>query len=505
MFSVKKNILIFLSFIFIPICSIALVHSRANAFTIYSSDSTLPSSNSKINLAFEAQDHIGLSSSLWDRNLTGKGVTVAVLDTGIQPNHDTFTYDGANNWNERIKVFYDEAIENTTSSPYDIHWHGTWAASILGGNSSSYTGVAPGVEFVIMQLFYDDGSEIITSSDVLEKAVDWLIENKEIYDIKVVSMSFGVKPTADNINILDQLDGFVNKLVDDNILVVAAAGNDHDDPNEPTINAPASAMSVLAVGGVDYDGEMYISSSRGPTYEGVLKPDVCAPAVSVYGAYPSPSFNDYAFASGTSASTPFVAGLAALMIEKDPSLTARQIKNIISLTSYRTIFPQTIADNIQGWGISQGYAALEALDKPIIMTDNIQFNINLNENYSVFCQPITLHPNHYFFELNQLNDVSAEMYLFDSIPDRYGSPILMSHSINGLTLSNPTKNMGAFVDVQKQYFLVVKSLEQKTGNFTLKLVIEYRNGILVVLAAINIVGIAYVLRKTKQTLKRSYN
>jgi len=490
-FSVKKNLLIILSLIFIPICSIPLVHS------------TPISSNSTINLAFEAQDYIGLSPSLWDRNLTGKGVTVAVLDTGIQPNHDTFTYDGTQNWNERIKVFYDESIDNTTSIPYDIQWHGTWAASILGGNSSSYTGVAPGVEFVIMKLFYDDGSEIITSSLILEKAVEWLLENKEIYDIKIVSMSFGVKPTSNNINSLDQINRVVSQLVDENILVVAAGGNDNDASNEPTIHAPASAKSVLAVGGVDYFGEMYTHSSRGPTHEGVIKPDVCAPAVSVYGAYPSPSLNNYAYASGTSASTPFIAGLAALMIEKDPNLSALQIKNIISLTSYRTLYPQTISDNIQGWGISQGYAALEALDSPITMTDNIQFNINLNENYTVFCQPIILHPNHYFFELSQLNDVSAEMYLFDSNPDSYGSPVLISHSINGLSLLNPTKRMGAFVSDTHEYFLVVKSLEQKSGDFTLQLVIEYRNGILIVLAILNVVGIVYVLKIKKQILRRS--
>ena len=505
MILVKKNFLIFLTFIIIPLCSIPLVHLESKKCIIYSSNSTPISSESTINLAFEAQDYIGLSSSLWDGNLTGKGVTVAVLDTGIQPNHDTFTYDGTNNWNERIKAFYDESIENTTSSPYDLQWHGTWAASILGGNSSSYTGVAPGVEFVIMKLFYDDGSEIITSSLILEKAVDWLIENKEIYDIKIVSMSFGVEPTSDNINSLDQLNRIVTQLVNENILVVASAGNNNGDSNEPTINAPASSKSVLAVGGVDYYGEMYTKSSRGPTHEGVIKPDVCAPAISVYGASPSPPFDKYLYATGTSASTPFVAGLAALMIEKDPSLSALQIKNIISLTSYRTIYPETILDNIQGWGISQGYAALEALDSPIIMTNNIQFNINLNENYSVFCQPIILHPNHYFFELSQLGDTSAEIYLFDSNPDKNGSPVLISHSINGLSILDPTKRMGAFVSDTHEYFLVVKSLEQKSGDFTVQLVIEYRNGILIVLAILNVVGIVYVLKIKKHALRRSYS
>lgn len=499
----KKKISIFLALILIPLCSVPLIYLEDKPIIIYSSESTPFSSNANINLAFDAQEHIGLSSNLWDRNLTGKGVTVAVLDSGIHPTHDVFTYDGSNNWNERIKVFYDETIENVSANPYDIHWHGTWAASILGGNSSSYKGVAPGAEFAIMKLFYEEGSEVITTPQILEKAVDWLIDNREIYDIRVVSMSFGVTPTSDNIDGLNQINGLVAQLLDENMLVVAAAGNDNDDSNQPSINTPASAKSVLAVGGVDYNGDMYSRSSRGPTFEGTIKPDVCAPAVLVYGAYPTLSNNNYVFASGTSGAAPFVAGLAALMIEKDPSLSALQIKNIISLTSYRTIYPQTIFDNIQGWGISQGYAALEALDIPISMTDNIQFNINLNENYTVFCQPITLNPNHYYFELTQIGGISAEMFLFDSIPDEYGSPVLLAHSINGLSTLNPTKRMGAFVSDTHEYFLVVKSLEPQSGAFTLQLVIEYRNGILIVIAILNLVGIVYVIKIKKSTLNNN--
>jgi len=493
---VKNKSLFFLAIVIIPICFITLAQIPEQKDINFSANPSHFSSSCNFKLAYDAQDYIGLSPSLWNGNLTGKGVTVAVLDSGIQPNHDVFTFDGTHSWNERIKVFYDESTENITSSPYDVQWHGTWTASILGGNSSTYLGVAPGIEYVIMRLFYVEGSEITTSSLILEKAVEWLLENKETYDIRIASMSFGVTPTSDNINSLVQLNEIVSKLVNENILVVAAAGNDNEESNLPTINTPGSAKSVLAVGGVNYNGAMYSQSSRGPTFEGTIKPDVCAPAISVFGAYPTPN-NEYVYASGTSASTPFVSGLAALMIEKDPNLTALQIKNIISLTSYRTMYPQIISDNIQGWGVAQGYAALEALDSPIIMTNNIQFNINLNKNYSVFCQPIVLNPNYYYFELNQLGDLSAEMYLFDSNPNEYGSPVLISHSVNGLSLFDPIKRMGALVSEPHEYFLVVKSLEQKAGNFTLQLVIEYRNGILISLALINVVGIIYLFYKFK--------
>ena len=79
-----------------------MVQLRINSSHFDTISQKLDSNNTNFNLSFEAQDYIGLSSSLWDGNLTGKGVTAVILDTGISPNHDTFTYDGTNSWNERI-------------------------------------------------------------------------------------------------------------------------------------------------------------------------------------------------------------------------------------------------------------------------------------------------------------------------------------------------------------------------------------------------------------------
>lgn len=449
-----------------------------------SKDKAIKPSNS-LNLNFDAQDLIGLTPDLWVKNLTGKGITVAVLDSGIFPNHSVFTQDGAINWTKRIKAFYDESIDNTSPNPIDIQWHGTWAASILGGNSSTYQGVAPAVDFVIMQIFHDLDGQIITNLTILQKAVNWVISNKDVYNIKIVSMSFGIKPTDENLIYIDQINDAVEQLVKAGILVVAAAGNNGDEGIK-TINAPGSSELVLSIGGVDYGGEMYYKSSLGPTHGGFKKPDVCAPAVSVYGAYPGELF---AYVSGTSASTPFVSGLAALMLEKDASLNPLELKNIISLSSYRTINPLFISDNRQGWGIVQGYAALEALNPTISLTKNSIFSVDLTENYSVFCQPIRLVPNYYFFEVIQEDSLSADLYLFDKQPIQNGSPKLVSHTINSI---DPFERMGIYTGETHDYFLVLKSHSRGSGGFEIKLIIDLRNLIYVGFALFNVVCLIYV-------------
>ncbi|MFX1558757.1 MAG: hypothetical protein ACFFC9_16005, partial [Promethearchaeota archaeon] len=108
----KKQILIVLTLVLIPIVSLSLLEhhdylkltdSSINSLNLnYNKESALLDSDSSISLSYTAQDYVGLTEELWENNLTGKGITVAVLDTGIYPNHSVFTYNGLNNWTERI-------------------------------------------------------------------------------------------------------------------------------------------------------------------------------------------------------------------------------------------------------------------------------------------------------------------------------------------------------------------------------------------------------------------
>ena len=448
------------------------------------------SSDIKISSTYNAQDYIGLQQSVWKNGLTGRNITVAVIDTGIFGNHSAFTNDGKLNWSDRIIKYFD-LMTNTSDMPQDDNGHGTWVASILGGNCSDYQGVAPGVNLVILRIFDSTGE---TNISIFENAINWILQNKNIYNIRIVSMSFGAKPDMNNLFQIAYLQQIVRKLVDNGMLVIAAAGNDRSTPQsdgDRTINAPASDRKVLAIGGVDYDGDMYQYSSGGPSFELVKKPDVCAPAVSIYGA-DTDSPDDYAFGSGTSGATPFVAGLAALMLEKEDTLTPLQLKSILSLTSYKTKNPRIIQDNIQGWGIVQGYAALESLNTPVLINVSTKIAISLNQNYTVFCLPIRLKPNYHYFELIQLNLAQAEMYLYKMEPNTYGIPELVSQTINQLTLESSVKRMGVFIDVEQNYFLVVKSIQRGPGNFLVRLVVEYRNLIFLFSFAISIACLVYI-------------
>lgn len=271
-----------------------------------------------------------------EQGYTGKGVTIAFLDTGIYP-HADFTKP-----KNRIIAFHD--IVNGKKNPYDDNGHGTHVAGDAAGSGflsgGKYKGVAPEANIVSVKVLDSRGSG--STSDILT-GMQWILDNKEKYNIRVVSLSIGETPSLPPF--LDPLVKGVDKLWRNGLVVVVAAGN--SGPSINSITSPGNSINVITVGAVDdkrtvdiSDDEIAKFSGRGSAF--LFKPDVVAPGVKIVSTASGniPISTDdillnkpYRTASGTSMATPIVAGAAALLIEKNPSLTNNQIKNILKSTS----------------------------------------------------------------------------------------------------------------------------------------------------------------------------
>ncbi|MHA1724728.1 MAG: S8 family serine peptidase [Promethearchaeota archaeon] len=480
-------------------------------FKFYAQKNTV-SSSLNLDSQFQAKEYIKLTENTWNNDLTGNRITVAVIDTGIDATHEVFTNDNTISWAKRIKAFYDDNINGESTHPYDISWHGTWTASILGGNSKNYQGVAPNVRFIILKIFEYQNGEIVSDVEKLKKAINWIVQNKEKYNIRIASMSFGVEYDDSHVDLINEINNAVEQLVNENILVVAAAGNyggKNSSEGVGSISAPGSAKSVLTVGGIVDDNTMYYLSGKGPTHEGIIKPDVCAPAYEIYGATSSNNGKKYESYSGTSGSTPLVSGLAALMLEKNQNLTALELKNIISLTSFKTHDPLTVRDNVQGWGIVQGYAALDALNSPLNINSTMRIDFTLGPEEKVLCLPIKLNVNHYFFKLEEQETTDAELYLFDSEPDENGCPILLANSISQFYTNSDVKDIGIYSQETQTYFLLIKIVHgtgNSTGTFILSVSLTFnlKLGGIFLLLALNFGAVIYILKSRDIKISEKY-
>ena len=184
----------------------------------------------------------------------------------------------------------------------------------------------------------EDGK--LLNMDVLQ-ALRWILENKRYYGIRVVNISVGT--TCRRAEDHRVLIAGVEQLWDAGLVVVAAAGN--QGPKAGSVTAPGSSRKIITVGSSDLLTGRTAISGRGPTFECVCKPDLVAPGNHVLACAPGAD-NGYGVKSGTSMSTPLVAGAAALMLEKNPELTNVQIKMKLKESARDMGLPK----NQQGWG-----------------------------------------------------------------------------------------------------------------------------------------------------------
>lgn len=256
-----------------------------------------------------------------DKGYEGEDVTIAIVDTGVSPHKDLVKP------KNRIVGFKD-FIENK-DIPYDDNGHGTHVAGIIGGNGYSsrgkYVGVAPKSNILAIKALDKNGGG--STSNIIE-AISYIIETKDKYNTKIINLSVGTP--SNNPARKDPLCKAVEKAVKAGIVVVAAAGN--SGPESGTIMSPGISKDVITVGAADdkrtidpSDDTIAPFSSRGPTPEGLTKPDLLAPGVNI-NSLSNTRFDSYSSLSGTSMATPLVSGSIALLFSAYENISPHEIK-----------------------------------------------------------------------------------------------------------------------------------------------------------------------------------
>ncbi|MCD4782343.1 MAG: S8 family peptidase [Candidatus Eremiobacteraeota bacterium] len=289
---------------------------------------------------------------VWDKGYKGKGVTIAVIDTGIAQHPDI---------KDRIVGFKD--FVNDKTEAYDDNGHGTHCSGIAAGDGTAsegkYKGAAPEASLVGVKVLSGSGSG--SFSDVIS-GIQWVVEQKDELNIDVISMSLGGYASGSYKD--DPVAQAVEAAVSKGIITCIAAGN--SGPSGETIGTPATAPHVITVGALDdkgtverEDDTIAYFSSRGPTtVDGLPKPDILTPGVRITAPK---NTGGYTTMSGTSMACPLAAGMAALIKNASPTVTPGELKGVVMGTADSIANIEGLDHNNQGAGAFDIAGAIEQL------------------------------------------------------------------------------------------------------------------------------------------------
>jgi serine protease AprX len=300
------------------------------------------------------------------KGITGKGVLLGVLDTGFRwKTHEALSH--ADVLAEYDFIFQDTITEN--QPPMDAlsqHNHGTIVFSVISGlKDSVLIGAAYNAQFLLAKT-EDIRSETRVEEDNYAAALEWM----EAYGADITTSSLGYSEFDDFSYEYKDMDGrttIVTRAAElafaRGVLTITSAGNEGAG-SWFHITAPADGINTIAVGAVDNRNRVASFSSRGPSADGRIKPDITAMGVSVFGA--SIQDNAYGTASGTSLASPIAAGAAVLLLSAHPHLNNVQMRDIILRTADNFRTP----DNEKGYGLISAKNAIEYPNLSLSTRDN---------------------------------------------------------------------------------------------------------------------------------------
>ena len=295
----------------------------------------------------------------------GEGVLVGMLDTGYKKDHPVFqkAFDDGRVLAEYDFIHGDFDTQNDTLDVWTQHNHGTYIWSALGGEMDEELYGPAYKAFFILAKTEMVWQEIEAEEDLWVAGLEWM----DSLGADVVTSSLGYSDWYT----YEDMDGntavttvAADLAVSKGIVVVNSAGNERQNSWHYII-APADGDSVIAVGAVDEVGNLASFSSAGPTYDGRIKPDVCARGVDTYCAIPD---DYYGYRGGTSLSAPLVAGVCALLLQIHPDWNPVVLRDSLWLTASRADDP----DTLYGYGIVNALKA-SRIPNPLLSSYKFDF------------------------------------------------------------------------------------------------------------------------------------
>ncbi|GAB5413118.1 MAG: hypothetical protein Cons2KO_07210 [Congregibacter sp.] len=285
------------------------------------------------------------AASLHRKGITGDGITIAVLDSGLWEAHEELALNTRGE--PRILARYDAIRGQAVGEAFDESGHGTHMTSVMARSGktnknhpdgASYRGIAPDAQIVAIKAFGESGEAGFLD---IVRGIQWVVDNKDTYGIQILNLSFAARPRWPYWE--DPVNQALMRAWKAGLFIAAAAGN--EGPEAMTVGSPGNLPYLLTVGAItdswtpDDRNDDYIPdfSSRGPTPMGHIKPDVVAPGGHMAGiARPGSTLMrelpEYLHSSGdfvmtgSSQATAAVSGLAALMQQLIPSLSNDELK-----------------------------------------------------------------------------------------------------------------------------------------------------------------------------------